>query len=97
MPHEPEVIVRPIEIGIDAIEGKLKLSQNRPQADRRGVAEGLAQAEPEMSELVRRYATHIYRGCSVVPRTKAFASPGRIFSANRRSEAAHLPPRTTLA
>lgn len=45
-----------IEIGIEAIDGKWKLSQNRPEADRRGVVEGLAQAEPEMSELVRRYA-----------------------------------------
>jgi transcriptional regulator len=45
-----------IEIEIDAIEGKWKVSQNRPQADRRGVADGLAQGNPEMSELVRRYA-----------------------------------------
>jgi transcriptional regulator len=44
-----------IEIEIDAIEGKWKVSQNRPEADRRGVAEGLAQDNPEMSELVRRY------------------------------------------
>jgi transcriptional regulator len=45
-----------IEIRIDAIEGKWKVSQNRPQADRRGVAEGLAQDAPEMAELVRRFA-----------------------------------------
>jgi transcriptional regulator len=44
-----------IEIAIDAIEGKWKVSQNRPEADRRGVAEGLAQDDPSMSELVRRY------------------------------------------
>ena len=43
-----------IEIEIDAIEGKWKVSQNRPEADRRGVAEGLAHDEPAMSELVRR-------------------------------------------
>ena len=34
-----------VEIEIDAIEGKWKVSQNRPEADRRGVAEGLAQDE----------------------------------------------------
>jgi len=44
-----------IEIEIETIEGKWKVSQNRPEADRRGVAEGLAHDEPEMSELVRRY------------------------------------------
>jgi transcriptional regulator len=44
-----------IEIEIDAIEGKWKVSQNRPEADRRGVAERLAQDDPAMSELVRRY------------------------------------------
>jgi transcriptional regulator len=44
-----------VEIEIDAIEGKWKVSQNRPEADRRGVVEGLAQDEPAMSELVRRY------------------------------------------
>lgn len=44
-----------IEIEIDAIEGKWKVSQNRPEADRRGVAEGLAHDDPAMSELVRRY------------------------------------------
>jgi transcriptional regulator len=42
-----------IEIEIEAIEGKWKVSQNRPEADRRGVAEGLAQDNPAMSELVR--------------------------------------------
>ena len=44
-----------IEIEIEAIEGKWKVSQNRPEADRRGVAEGLAQDNPAMSELVRHY------------------------------------------
>ncbi|MFN0191173.1 MAG: FMN-binding negative transcriptional regulator [Aestuariivirga sp.] len=44
-----------IEIEIDAIEGKWKVSQNRPEADRRGVAEGLARDAPDMSALVRRY------------------------------------------
>jgi transcriptional regulator len=44
-----------IEIEIEAIEGKWKVSQNRPEADRRGVAEGLAQDNPAMSELVKRY------------------------------------------
>jgi transcriptional regulator len=44
-----------VEIEIDAIEGKWKVSQNRPEADRRGVADGLAQDEPAMAELVRRY------------------------------------------
>lgn len=44
-----------IEIVIDAIEGKWKVSQNRPEADRRGVVDGLAQECPAMSELVRRY------------------------------------------
>jgi len=44
-----------IEIEIEAIEGKWKVSQNRPEADRLGVAEGLAHDEPAMSELVRGY------------------------------------------
>lgn len=44
-----------IEIEIGAIEGKWKVSQNRPEADRRGVAEGLASDNPEMAEIVRRY------------------------------------------
>jgi transcriptional regulator len=44
-----------VEIEIDAIVGKWKVSQNRPEADRRGVVEGLAHEEPAMSELVRRY------------------------------------------
>jgi transcriptional regulator len=44
-----------IEIPIDAIEGKWKVSQNRPEADRRGVAAGLAENTPDMAELVREY------------------------------------------
>jgi transcriptional regulator len=44
-----------IEIEIAAIEGKWKVSQNRPEADRRGVAEGLADAAPDMAALVRAY------------------------------------------
>jgi transcriptional regulator len=46
-----------IEIEIAEIEGKWKVSQNRPAADRQGVAEGLAQApgQGDMAELVRLY------------------------------------------
>lgn len=44
-----------VEIEIHSIEGKWKVSQNRPEADRRGVAEGLAGDAPEMVDLVRRY------------------------------------------
>lgn len=44
-----------IEIPITSIEGKWKVSQNRPEADRRGVAEGLAEANPAMASLVRSY------------------------------------------
>ena len=44
-----------IEIPITAIEGKWKVSQNRPEADRRGVAQGLAEANPDMASLVREY------------------------------------------
>lgn len=48
-----------IEIEIAAIEGKWKVSQNRPESDRTGVAEGLeadqATAEARaMAEMVRR-------------------------------------------
>ena len=46
-----------VEIEIAAIEGKWKVSQNRPEADRRGVAEGLADANPAMSALVRQYGS----------------------------------------
>lgn len=44
-----------VEIAIEAIEGKWKVSQNRPEADRRGVAEGLADQNPDMAQLVREY------------------------------------------
>ena len=44
-----------IEIEINALEGKWKVSQNRPEADRRGVAEGLAHANPAMSDIVKLY------------------------------------------
>lgn len=46
-----------LEIAIESIEGKWKLSQNRPAADRKGVVEGLG-ADPkaaDMAELVRRF------------------------------------------
>ena len=42
-----------IELPITAIAGKWKLSQNRPAADRRGVAEGFAGAgDAAMARLV---------------------------------------------
>ena len=46
-----------IEIPITSIEGKWKVSQNRPEADRRGVAEGLSKEKPnlDMAGLVRLY------------------------------------------
>ena len=46
-----------IEIPITSIEGKWKLSQNRPEADKRGVAEGLSKEKPsfDMAGLVRLY------------------------------------------
>lgn len=44
-----------IEIDIRQIEGKWKVSQNRPEADRIGVAQGLTEAHPDMAALVRRY------------------------------------------
>ncbi|ASM71164.1 MULTISPECIES: FMN-binding negative transcriptional regulator [Roseobacteraceae] len=44
-----------IEIDIRQIEGKWKVSQNRPEADRAGVAQGLAEAHPDMAAVVRRY------------------------------------------
>ena len=43
-----------IELEIARIEGKWKLSQNRPEADRLGVAEGLkAEADPGAREMAR--------------------------------------------
>lgn len=44
-----------IEIDIRSLDGKWKVSQNRPEADRLGVAQGLAEAHPDMAALVRRY------------------------------------------
>ncbi len=48
-----------LEIEISAIEGKWKVSQNRPEADRAGVAEGLASetspSAADMRDLVRVY------------------------------------------
>jgi transcriptional regulator len=44
-----------MEIEIAAIDGKWKVSQNRPEADRRGVADGLSQSNPAMADLVKRY------------------------------------------
>ncbi|MGB8315130.1 MAG: FMN-binding negative transcriptional regulator, partial [Aestuariivirga sp.] len=44
-----------VEIEIAAIEGKWKVSQNRPEADRKGVADGLSQTNPAMAGLVKRY------------------------------------------
>ena len=48
-----------IEIDIAAIDGKWKVSQNRPVADRQGVAQGLDEIRhadaAEMADLVRRY------------------------------------------
>ncbi|MER2508937.1 FMN-binding negative transcriptional regulator [Amaricoccus sp.] len=41
-----------IEIPIEAMTGKWKVSQNRPEADRIGVAEGLAGEAPAMAGLV---------------------------------------------
>ena len=49
-----------IEIDIETIDGKWKVSQNRPLADRQGVAEGLSAIDrteaAEMADLVRRYS-----------------------------------------
>lgn len=44
-----------IEIDIHSLEGKWKVSQNRPESDRKGVAVGLAEAHPDMAALVRHY------------------------------------------
>ncbi|GAB1580524.1 FMN-binding negative transcriptional regulator [Phyllobacterium phragmitis] len=46
-----------VEIEIASIEGKWKVSQNRPVADREGVAAGLGAmaGEDEMQDLVKRY------------------------------------------
>lgn len=42
-----------VEIPIETISGKFKASQNRPVADRVGVAEGLAESNPQMAAMVR--------------------------------------------
>ena len=44
-----------LEIRIDSIEGKWKVSQNRHEADRQGVAEGLAHENAAMAELVKSF------------------------------------------
>lgn len=44
-----------VEIEIAAIEGKWKVSQNRQEADRRGVATGLTGSHDDMAALVRLY------------------------------------------
>ncbi|WPU66225.1 FMN-binding negative transcriptional regulator [Peredibacter starrii] len=46
-----------IEISIDNIEGKFKLSQNRNDADYAGVLEGLSRREDEMSQKIRQLMT----------------------------------------
>jgi transcriptional regulator len=49
-----------VEIPISRIEGKWKLSQNRPEADRSGVVEGfrgLGEDGQAMAELVERYGS----------------------------------------
>lgn len=43
-----------IEVRITRIEGKLKLSQNRPQVDRQGVLEGLSETDSPSDEALRR-------------------------------------------
>jgi transcriptional regulator len=46
-----------VEISIDSVEGKWKVSQNRPEADRRGVTAGLTSLNSsdglEMAQLVK--------------------------------------------
>ncbi|HEY9013427.1 MAG TPA: FMN-binding negative transcriptional regulator [Devosia sp.] len=42
-----------VEIPIESITGKFKASQNRPLADRQGVAEGLTESNPDMAAMVR--------------------------------------------
>lgn len=44
-----------VEIEITAMEGKWKVSQNRNEADKRGVVEGLAESHPEMADFVRSF------------------------------------------
>lgn len=42
-----------IELRITSLEGKWKMSQNRPVADRAGVADGLAAKAPDVSAAIR--------------------------------------------
>jgi transcriptional regulator len=44
-----------LEIAITRLEGKWKVSQNRTEADRRGVADGLAGDHPDMAAWVRHH------------------------------------------
>lgn len=44
-----------IEIAVDDLKGKWKVSQNRPEADRAGVAGGMAEENAGMAGLVRAY------------------------------------------
>jgi transcriptional regulator len=45
-----------VEMDVEDIRGKWKVSQNRPVADREGVAEGLARdGKDEMKDMVRRH------------------------------------------
>lgn len=46
-----------VEMPIESMTGKWKVSQNRPENDRKGVADGLAQdkGNAEMASLVRRF------------------------------------------
>jgi transcriptional regulator len=44
-----------IEIAVDELKGKWKVSQNRPIADRNGVAQHMAGENAAMAELVARY------------------------------------------
>jgi transcriptional regulator len=54
-----------LEISISRVEGKWKVSQNRPEADRIGVIEGLRESGDEdaetMAELVQRYGENLLR------------------------------------
>lgn len=46
-----------VEVTLTRLEGKWKLSQNRPEPDRRGVAEGYrAQGRADMAEMVEQFA-----------------------------------------
>ncbi len=47
-----------LEVPIDRLEGKWKVSQNRPEADRRGVAEGLAEAGEAGATMAGLVATY---------------------------------------